>query len=380
MSSNSGPKEQTSTNPPVLKRATLTVDLAALAANYRAIRDRALGADTAGVIKANGYGLGAREAAETLAAQGCDVFYVARVEEGMGVRREQKDASIFVFDGVLPRTEDELVEYELTPVVNSLEQLERWNGYGHRIQRRLACSLHIDTGMRRLGLPEAETARLVDQLSAFDAVEITQVISHLASADVSGSEQSRQQLKRFSEIRKQLPMGQASLANSAGIYLGPDYHFDLVRPGIALYGGKPLPESQEANPMKNVATLEAPIAQLREAEPGETVGYGATYTIDRPTIVATIPVGYADGFLRSSSSRGSVAVAGHMAPIIGRVSMDLITIDVSDVPSQVLYPGAPVEMLGEYCRVDDVAAVAGSIPHEFLTNLGHRFAVNYQRS
>ncbi len=363
---------------PLLTKATLTVDLGAVRSNYRKLRSEAAGAETAGVVKANGYGLGAREVSEALSLEGCSTFYVARIEEGIGVRREQPNATIYVFDGVLPRTEDELDEFELTPVINSIEQLERWNSYGRKVQKQLPCSVHIDTGMRRLGLPELEVSALIESLSGFDAILITQIISHLASADVANSDQSVEQLSRFTEVRRHLPMGQASLANSAGIYLGAEYRFDLVRPGIALYGGKPLPEHQQINPMKNVATLEAPIVQLRRAEPGETVGYGASYKVEQPATVATIPVGYADGFLRSSSSRGAVAVAGQLAPIIGRVSMDLITVDVSEIPADQLYPGAPVELLGDQCRVDDVAAVAGSIPHEFLTNLGHRFRLEYR--
>ena len=231
--------------------------------------------------------------------------------------------------------------------------------------------------MRRLGLPADEHRRLVGEPELLQGIEVRHVLSHLASADIDGSPQSAEQLAGFQQVRNDLAEGTASLANSAGIFLGPDYHFDLARPGICLYGGSPFPDSGRDNPMRSVVTIEAPIIQVRQAEHGETVGYGATHRISTPARIATIPVGYADGFLRSSSNTGAAAIAGVRVPIVGRVSMDLITIDVSGVDEHLLLPGSPVELLGPNCPVDEVADRAGSIPHEFLTNLSRRFELSY---
>ncbi len=364
-----------------LTRPQATVDLDALARNYRQLAFKAGGRLPAGVVKADGYGLGAVPVARRLLAEGCTRFFVARLDEGLALRSALAAVvdppAILVLDGVQPGTEDELVGAGLVPVLNDLGQIERWQARAATAGRALRAALHFDTGMTRLGIPAVEADQLSADPSRLNGIATELVMSHLASADVDGSPQSAEQLSLFAEVRSQLPMGTASLANSAGIFLGPKYHFDLARPGISLYGGSPFPDSGRSNPMRSVVTLEAPIIQVRSAHPGESVGYGATHQITADSRIATIPVGYADGFLRSISNRGMAAIDGVPVPIIGRVSMDLITLDVSGVDQRSLHPGAPVELLGENCPIDEVADRAGSIPHEFLTNLSRRFELRY---
>ncbi len=361
----------------LLRRPRATVDLDALAGNYRLIIEQLAGVPAAAVVKANGYGLGATAAATRLWAEGCTRFFVARADEAVDLRHALPDAEINVFDGLLPGTDDEMLDYDLVPILNSIEQLGEWRRVAVLQGRELAAGIHIDTGMRRLGLPPDEFELLCRQPELLNGIELRHVLSHLASADVASSEQSAEQLKSFRAVRERLPMGTASLANSAGIFLGPEYHFDLARPGISLYGGSPFPDSGKPNPMHSVLTVEAPIIQVRRAESGESVGYGATHRVGAPARIATVPVGYADGFLRSSSNQGVAAIAGRPVPIVGRISMDLITIDVSAVHDLPLRPGTPVELVGPNCPIDEVAERAGSIPHEFLTNLSRRFELQY---
>ena len=329
------------------------------------------------MVKADGYGLGAVPVSQTLWALGCRRFFVARLEEGLALRAALADAEINVFDGLSIGTGKEMVAGGLVPILNSLDQIERWRALAETEGRPLAAGIHIDTGMARLGLDPEEQRAFLNKPMMLDGLEIRHVISHLACADIPGNHESAEQLHAFSEIRARLAMGTASLANSAGTFLGPQYHFDLVRPGISLYGGSPHPGSGKANPMQPVLTLEAPMIQIRQASHAETVGYGATHTVRGHARLATIPVGYADGFLRSSSNTGLVAIGGTEVPIVGRVSMDLMTIDVTSIGERWIYPGAPVELVGPNCPIDDVATRAGSIPHEFLTNLSKRFEVRY---
>jgi alanine racemase len=354
-----------------------TIDLGALTANYRRIQAELNGVQAAAMVKANGYGLGAPEVTKALAAAGCRSFFVAGLDEAMRLRACEPQVEIRVLEGPVPGSAATFIEHGLQPVINSLGQLDRWSKAATNTDRARPIALHVDTGMSRLGLDPDEYERLIGDLSVLDGVAVDLVMSHLASADVTGSQQSPAQLQRFHEVRGRLPMGRASLANSAGIFLGAEYHFDLVRPGIALYGGSPFPDSGQPNPMRSVLRLEAPILQVRNVDVGETVGYGATHRVTEPGRIATLPVGYADGFLRASSSTGFGSIGGQTVPLVGRVSMDLITIDVTEVHESLLYPGAPVELVGEQCPIDEVANRADSIPHEFLTNLSGRFETRY---
>jgi alanine racemase len=361
---------------PALAGGRLTVDLAALAANWEALALRAEGAATAAVVKGDGYGIGLEPAARTLAEAGCQTFFVALPEEGFRLRGAVHDAIIYVLDGLMPGTADELAEAKLRPVLGSWAELEDWADFRNSGGEGSA-AIHVDTGMNRLGLTPAEARRLSQSPELLEAVAPDLLMSHLAAADTPDHPLNRKQLAAFRAVRTLLPDIPASLANSAGIMLGPDYHFDLVRPGIALYGGAP---AEGASPMRPVVTVEARILQVREVKPGETVGYGATETVRQPSRVAILAAGYADGYhrLAGSSDRRTGARAylrGRHAPLIGRVSMDLIAVDVTAVPGA--ERGDFVELIGPNVPVDEVASHAGTIGYELLTGLGRRYFRTY---
>ncbi|MCY3851917.1 MAG: alanine racemase [Acidimicrobiaceae bacterium] len=353
----------------------LTVNLERLRTNYRIVRGQLDGARAAAVVKADGYGLGCIEVSTALAQQGCRHFFVAQLAEGQLLREALDDVEVHVLNGAMPGTVEDLIDHRLIPALNSLGQIERWATAAEQRRQELPATIHLDTGMNRTGLGADETAVLIDEPWRLDSLNVVHVMSHLGSADVSDSTQPAEQLRRFEALRRQLPTGFASLANSAGIFLGPAYHFDLVRPGVALYGGNPRPG--EKNPMRQVATLTAPILQVRSVAVGDHVGYAATHAVKRPGKVATIPVGYADGFLRSASNSAVACVGSMQVPVVGRVSMDLITLDVTDVADSELHPGAVVELIGDQVPIDEVARRAGTIPHEMLAALGSRYKRSY---
>ncbi|MAY68523.1 MAG: alanine racemase [Rhodospirillaceae bacterium] len=355
----------------LLAGAVLTVDLAALQANYRLVSSRlSNGATAAAVVKADAYGIGIGPAATALWAAGARDFFVAHADEGVTLRRHLADARIHVLNGAHDGAEEAFREYNLIPALNSLGDAARWRTFCAKVGNPLPCVLHVDTGMCRLGLDRGEFAQVVDDPSLLDGLDIQTVMSHLASAD-EDSPQNAQQLALFREARAHLPMGRASFANSSGVFLGPDYHFDLARPGVALYGVNPTPGSP--NPMAQVIRLKAKILQVRDVDSAETVGYGATHRIAGPSRIATLPVGYADGYLRSLSNRATAYIGDYEAPLVGRVSMDLITIDVTAVPEAQCRPGMAVDLIGPHHTVDDLAAQAGTIGYEILTSLGRRY-------
>lgn len=358
-----------------LTRPRLTIRLGAIAANLRRLTTLANGAEVGAAVKADAYGLGIEPVVRTLFDEGCRQFFVASVEEGVELRAILPEATISVFNGAVVGTAADLVAHDLVPLVITTDQLETWRAAAAARAVALPVGLHVDTGMNRTGLPEADALALAADPDALASLDVRHVLSHLASADEPESPQPEEQLERFRRVRDRLPQGQASLANSAGTYRGPEFHFDLVRPGIALYGGSPV--AGEPSPLERVAVLEAPILQVRDVEPGALVGYGATYEVARPERHATIPVGYADGFHRAASNRGEVAVDGHRAPIVGRVSMDLTIIDVTEVPRDAVDAGI-VEVLGDVIPVDEVAAAAGTISYEILTSLGRRYERVYE--
>ena len=354
-----------------LAGAVLTVDLAALQANYRLISNRLTGGATASaVVKADAYGIGIGPAAKALWAAGARDFFVAHADEGVTLRGHLTDARIHVLNGAHDGAEDAFLEHGLIPALNCLGDAARWRAFCAQAGKPLPCVLHVDTGMCRLGLDRREYARVVADPSLLDGLDIQIVMSHLASAD-EDSPQNAQQLALFRDARAHLPMGQASFANSSGVFLGPDYHFDLARPGVALYGVNPTPGSP--NPMAQVVRLKAKILQVRDVDSAETVGYGATHRIAGPSRIATLPVGYADGYLRSLGNRATAYIGDYEAPLVGRVSMDLITIDVTAVPEAQCRPGMTVDLIGPRHTVDDLATQAGTIGYEILTSLGRRY-------
>jgi alanine racemase len=369
----------TSTRPrgavPASARAVLTVDLAALRANWARLNQASGRAECAGVIKADAYGLGLAQIARALTSEGCKTFFVASISEGRAAREVQPGATVYVLDGLLPGAEPHYAGFDLRPVLSSLPEVRDWAAYCRARGRRMAAAVHLDTGMSRLGMPESELDQLIASPELLASFETTLIMSHLACADHAEDPMNERQRLRFEAMRAKLPPAPASLANSGGTFLGPAYHFDLVRPGIALYGGRA--HENKPNPMQPVVRLAARVLQVREVEPGTTVGYGATYTVQKPSRIATIAVGYADGFLRALSvSTGEAGPVGYIGdypvPIVGRVSMDFITADVTSVPPELARRGAWVEVMGHRVTVDDLTDRAGTIGYELLTRLGQR--------
>ncbi|HZT49568.1 MAG TPA: alanine racemase [Hyphomicrobiaceae bacterium] len=360
---------------PLSARAVLTVDLAALRANWARLNEASGRAECAGVIKADAYGLGLGPVARALTSEGCKTFFVATVDEGRAVREVQPGATIYVLDGLLPGAEAYYTGFDLRPVLASVAEVRDWAAYCRARGRRMAAAIHIDTGLNRLGMPEREVMELAAQPDLLAAFETTLIVSHLACADNPDDPMNERQRQRFEALRAKLPPAPASLANSGGLFMGPRFHFDLVRPGIALYGGRA--HEGKPNPMRPVVRLAAKILQVREVGPGETIGYGATYKVQKPGRIATLAVGYADGFLRALSvATGEAGPIGYIGdypvPIVGRVSMDFITADVTGVPEERARRGAWVEVMGNRVTVDDLTDRAGTIGYELLSRLGQR--------
>lgn len=351
--------------------ARLIVRLGAIAANNRYFQEHCRPAAVAAAVKADAYGLGLAPVAQTLTTAGCDTFFVARPKEGMALRSLLPHARIFVLDGAHHETASALIEYRLIPVLNSLSEIATWNEAARQGGGQLDCAIHFDTGMNRLGLPEYERATLAAETGTrLRHLQVVLWMSHLACSDDCASLMNVEQQARFRAALASLPPAPASLAASAGALLGKDYHFDLVRPGIGLYGGNPC--TGRPNPLAVVAVLTGRILQLRRVDTGETVGYGASFRAARPSTLATIGLGYADGLMRAIGNRGEGAIAGVRAPIVGRVSMDLVTLDVSAVSRDALEVGAEVEFFGDTISLEEFADHAGTANYEVLTSLGHR--------
>lgn len=353
------------------RSATLRIDLDALASNYRQLRERAAPAECAAVVKADAYGLGVDRVVRRLLREGCRRFFVATAAEAQEVRLLTRDAEIGVFEGALASTVSALVALNARPVLNSLEQIERWRGRGRAL-------LHLDTGMNRLGLSAGDVGALAVRKDVLADLEFMLVMTHLACADQPEHPLNAEQLARFDRMRRQLPATRTSIGNSAGALLGAEYCGDVVRPGIALYGGNPF--SDRPNPMRAVVTLTAPILQVREIGEPQTVGYGATYVASPPARIAVVGIGYADGYPRNLGNVGVAAVRGRRVPVVGRVSMDLISLDVAALPRDDARVGDPVELIGPTVGVDEVAAAAGTISYEILTGMGRRLARDYVES
>ena len=362
---------------PSMVAGRLKIDLAALVANWRAMAGRAGGATTAGVVKGDAYGMGIEPAVSALRAAGGAGVLVALPGGGVRVRAVAPEAAIYVLAGLVGDA-GAYVTSGLRPVLNSLAEIEDWRR-ARAGGAPAGAALHVDTGMNRLGLRLDQLGDAVTAEPDFaETLGLTLVMSHLACADTPAHPLNARQLTTFRAARDLLPGVPASLANSAGIFLGPDYCFDLVRPGIALYGGRPV--SGVPNPMRPVATLEARVLQVRDVPAGETVGYGAAQTVERDSRVAVVGVGYADGYHRlAGSADGHPGASGFLhgrpVPLIGRISMDLMAFDVTDVPEA--SRGDWIELFGNHVAVDDVAERAETIGYELLTGLGRRYGRTY---
>lgn len=351
--------------------AILDIDLDAIAANWQKLADRvAPGARCAAVVKADAYGLGMAMVAPALARAGAKTFFVATLEEGLALRALLPRAQIAVLNGLAIGAPADFAKAALLPVLNDLGQLRAWQAYAAR-RGGAPAMLHLDTGMSRLGLSPKETAQLVAEPGLLSGFALALVLSHLACAAEPAHPMNLAQLDAFRAALKRLPLVPASLAASSGVFLGGDFLFDMVRIGAALYGVNPTPG--RPNPMKQVIHLKAKILQVRDVDRGESVGYGAAHRIDRPTRIATIAMGYADGWLRSSAHRGAARIAGKAAPVVGHISMDLLTLDVTGHDPATVRPGAYVDLIDERYGVDDAALAAQTIGYEVLTRLGSRF-------
>ena len=360
--------------------AILTIDLGALVANWLRLREMSQRAECAAVVKADAYGLGMEQAASALSRAGCKTFFVATIAEAGSLRALLPDATIYVLGGLLTNTAPLFQLHNLRPVLNSEAEVKEWAEYCAASGQPLPAAIHIDSGMNRLGLSALEVDAIAPVASLWKMFELSLIMSHLACSDEVGHPKNERQRKIFDALRAKLPSAPASLANSAGILLGRQHHYDMVRPGIAIYGGRP--QQTGDNPFQPAVTLFGRILQVRDVVSGETIGYGATRTLKRPTRIAVVAVGYADGIFRALSTRDdkeglSVFIGGHAAPILGRVSMDLITVDVTTIPGDIARRGEWAELIGPNVSAQAMAHHAGTIDYEILTNLGTRALRRY---
>lgn len=355
----------------------LTVDLDAVVENWRIVKAQTGHGRAAAVVKADGYGLGLGPVARALAAAGCDTFFVAHLDEGIALRHILGQAGrVTVMNGLLPGTEAVYSEYSLWPSLNDPGQIDDWARFCRVQETALPAVLHCDTGMSRTGLDRGEAARLIADPTALAGIDLRFIMSHMACADDPSHALNREQQQRFADLVAHLPTARegAMLAASSATFLGPDWHFDWVRPGVALYGVRP--NEVMTNPLQPVVSLDARVLQVRQIDAPESVGYGASHVARGPMRVATIAVGYADGFLRSLSNTASAWLGEVELPVVGRISMDLTTVDVTHVPQ--VQAGTVLSLIGPMQDVDAVAGQAGTIGYEILTSLGNRYRRIYR--
>jgi alanine racemase len=359
---------------------TLTVDLGAIEANWRALAHELLTVECSAVVKANAYGLGLEAVTATLAQAGCKTFFVADIAEARRVRSRAAEATIYVLDGFMLDSSDAYIEINARPVINSTTELAEWDAFVAAHSWHGSAAIHVDTGMNRLGVAIDEAAALAPRIQN-ENHGIALLMSHLACAENPNDPLNATQINIFRELHMLFPGIPASLANSSGIFLGSAAHYDLARPGAALYGVNPTPG--RPNPQKNVVELTGRILQVRVVDRDQTVGYSATWTAKRATRIAVVALGYADGLLRAGSGTderpGGVAiVAGKRCPIVGRISMDLSCIDITGLPEGAVRRGDPATLIGSDLPIDEVAAYAGTIGYEILTRLGPRSHLVYR--
>jgi len=353
----------------------LTIDLAAIEANWRALGRRAMPAECAAVVKADGYGLGLEPVAKRLAKAGCKSFFVADLGEARRLRAALPDQAIYVLDGLLPSTAAAFAEINARPVIGSLVELAEWDAFCSAQKWTGGAALHVDTGMNRLGISANDAAALAPRIRA-ENHGITLLMSHLACADQPDNSLNQKQMALFREVRLLYRGIPSSIAASSGIFLGNPAHCDMVRPGAALYGVNPTPG--KANPMQPVVELKAHVLTVRNVGKGETVGYGGVWTARHASRLAILAAGYADGYLRSASATdeapgSDVMIAGKRCPVVGRISMDLMAVDISALPDKAVRRGDLVTLIGDDVTLDDVGNKAGTIGYEILTSLGRRY-------
>jgi alanine racemase len=374
-------RETTSGPPEAEAGGFLTVDLGALVANWGILQRRTTPSECAGVVKADAYGCGIEKVTTALSKGGCKTFFVADLPEARRVREVAPEAAIYVLNGLMPNTAPAYAELRARPVIGSVLELAEWDSFVTAQNWRGGAALHVDTGMNRLGISVNEAAAMAARIRT-ENHGITLVMSHLACADQPEHPLNERQIALFREVRLFYRGIPSSLANSSGIFLSDKAHCDVVRPGVALYGVNPTPG--QPNPMQPVVELNARIVQVRSVPRGETVGYSATWTAHRATRIAVAAVGYADGYLRASGSSdetpgGFAIVNGKRCPLAGRISMDLLAIDVSELPEGTVRRGHIATLIGDELPIDEVALAASTIGYEFLTSLGRRYHRVYRQ-
>ena len=363
-----------------LATATLTIDLKVLQDNWRQINTTTGTAVCGATVKGDGYGLGIEPVCRALSAAGCSVFFVALPHEGATLRQILPDSTIFIMDGLLNGSAAFYEAHRLFPVLSSIDEIEEWFDYCAQSGRSLGCGLHIDTGINRLGLSATDVEELSGGPARIDLLNLQLIMTHLAYGDDPGSEMNKAQLDEFNRLRAKLPAAPASIANSPGCFLGEEFALDMVRPGVGLFGGNPF--STRPNPMSPVVRLYAPILQVREIGQGDGVGYGASWRAARASRIAVLGLGYRDGYPRALSYPATdgpahVMIGGHYAPVVGRISMDTITVDITDISPEFARRGINAEVMGDHITVDDIARWADTIPYEILALLGSRYARLY---
>lgn len=365
---------------PASATGVLTVDLDAIVANWRKLNSQAIPADCAAVVKADAYGCGITQVTRALAKAGCRTFFVATLDEARAVREVTPTSAIYVLDGFFPGSGDQYAKIDCRPVIGDATELAEWDAFRTTSGWEGPAAIHIDTGMNRLGFRIADAQALEPRIKNGNH-GFALVMSHLVNAEVLGDPVNGRQVAAFREIASVFSGVPASLANSSGIFLGSQFHFDLVRPGAALYGVNPTPEAD--TPMLPVIDLKVRVAQIRNIGKGETVGYGGTWTARHPTRIAIVTAGYADGYFRAAGGIDNVRsaeaiVAGQRCPIAGRISMDLMAIDVTALPPGAIRRGSMVTLIGEGITVDELAHHFGTIGYEVLTSLGRRYTRVYK--
>jgi alanine racemase len=357
--------------------ARLTIDLKAVQDNWLKLASFGQGATCGAVVKANGYGLGYEAVMQALYEVGCRIFFIATIAEGEAARKVFPSAKLYVFDGIIKGGVDRLIAAQLEPVIGSLEELDDWLASGYQQEGKLKAALHFDTGMNRLGFSSAEAEKIAKKIQGYAP---SLIMSHFVNSQIADSPLNTKQISSFNHICQFFPGVPASMANSSAIFMREKPFYDVLRPGYALYGGNPTPFAP--NPMRNALKLEARILTIRDLALGETVGYDALWTAKRPSRIATLGIGYADGIHISASAGntqigGEAYVAGVICPFIGRVSMDYLVIDITNTPHALLKRGDWVELLGDTITIDDLAKRSGVIGYEVLTRLGMRYARRY---
>lgn len=359
---------------PALAPSRMTVHSQALADNYRLFQSMSE-ADVAGVIKADGYGTGSVAAYKTLHEAGAREFFVATPDEGIALKAPG-DSSVYILGGVYNGAEKDYAAENIIPVLNSMDQIERWSAHARKSERRLPAIVHFDTAMNRLGLERLDLPKLIGRPELLEALDVRAIMTHFACSDEVGHPLNKAQADWFAIIARHFPNVRKSLCNSSGVFRDENWHYDLLRPGYALYGGNPTPET--ANPMRRVVDMSVRILQTRMGKKGESAGYSATHIFEKDTPLATVSIGYADGLLRSGSNRARFFWNGQPCPIAGRVSMDLIIVDLSGIKGPAPQAGDWLEVLGENQSVDQLAADCGTIGYEILTSLSRRAHRTYE--